>query len=376
MKVLINFGPLKSGGGQNVALNFLFGLDSADLTNTDLLFLVAENSGIHRYLERVGKYPYWIVPKNPLARIMYERFVAKRVIKREKVDIVYSYFGFGVFGSGVTQVCGSANSNIYFPEIHFWVNCSVLYRFKKYIVDQYRIWGVRCASAVVFENLAMQVRGEQIHGLGNTKLIKPSVAIDPNCDRFEMPNSVPRGSFKALFLCGWQENKNVARIPDIAAETRRLGGGCHFILTAPPDGSQMHRRLVARAHELGVENAIEITGPVDKSRLASLYEQVDCVLLLSKLESFSNNIIEAWFFQRPLIVSSLEWARAICKDGAIYVDRDSPDEIAEMLLRLASNREFCNGVVRAGLAELKGYPSIVERINEEFRYLKYVLANN
>ena len=50
MKILINLSTLKKGGGQNVALNFLFSLKNLASTDQDFYFFVAKDSAAHKYL--------------------------------------------------------------------------------------------------------------------------------------------------------------------------------------------------------------------------------------------------------------------------------------------------------------------------------------
>jgi len=104
--------------------------------------------------------------------------------------------------------------------------------------------------------------------------------------------------------------------------------------------------------------------------LASLYSQVDYVMLLSKLESFSNNIIEAWQFRKPLVASSEDWAKAICKDAAVYVNRDSPEDVASKLRYLECNPTDVQNLINHGIKELAEYPSIAIRIREELAFLR------
>jgi glycosyltransferase involved in cell wall biosynthesis len=121
---------------------------------------------------------------------------------------------------------------------------------------------------------------------------------------------------------------------------------------------------------------VTIVGPVAKDQLLSVYSQVDFVFLLSKLESFSNNIIEAWHFGKPLVVSNEEWAKALCGDAAIYVDRDSPCSIAEVLIETARHPARIDAVVSAGRNQLQRFPAISERILMELKFVESVVQSS
>ena len=65
MNLLINFSCLKEGGGHNVAMNFIYGVQSFNLKDIKIYYFVAKNSGPHLHLEKHG-FNYYVVPENPL----------------------------------------------------------------------------------------------------------------------------------------------------------------------------------------------------------------------------------------------------------------------------------------------------------------------
>jgi glycosyltransferase involved in cell wall biosynthesis len=111
-------------------------------------------------------------------------------------------------------------------------------------------------------------------------------------------------------------------------------------------------------------------GSIAKEDLPSVYKASDVVFLLSALESFSNNIIEAWTFKRFLIISDEEWSRSICDSAAIYVSRNDPSKIASELLGLIQEKRIRTKVEYAAEEALVSYPSIYERINAELQLIK------
>ena len=114
MNVLINLSTLKKGGGQNVALNFLHSLEKIELEDIKLYFFVADNSEPHKYLKEKGGRNFTILPNNPLKRILFELFVSKKILLDKNIDIIYTYFGIGMFTNKIPQISGSADSNLFF----------------------------------------------------------------------------------------------------------------------------------------------------------------------------------------------------------------------------------------------------------------------
>lgn len=375
MNILINLSTLKSGGGQNVAMNFLHSFIKMKIYDDKIFFFVAKNSEPHQYLDKIHYPHFLVVPRNPLRRILFEVFRSNQYLKVNNINIIYSYFGVGAYNKQIPQVSGSADSNLYFPEIDFWSDYRGIPRIKKWVVDKYRIWGVKRSHAVVFENKALEIRAQKLFKLKKTALIKPSINFEFENKNYILPANVAERAPIGLFLCGWHPNKNFLIIPKLAAELKRRGVPFHFIITAPLDNSLMHKKFEELIYKFNVQGTISVVGQVRKVELQSLYNQIDYVFLLSKLESFSNNIIESWFFKKPLIVTDADWSRSICGEAALYVERDSINDIVEKILLIHSDSEFKQSIISNGAAKLKEYPTIEERINQELEFLRDVYKN-
>jgi glycosyltransferase involved in cell wall biosynthesis len=375
MNILVNFSTLKTGGGQNVAMNFLHSFVVMDIKDIKFFFFVAKDSEPHLFLKKINYPHYHVVPRNPIKRILFELFCSSTYLSKNFIDIIYSYFGVGIFDRKIPQVSGSADSNLYFPEINFWSDFSGLARLKKWVVDTYRVWGVKRSSAVVFENKALEARAIKLFNLKNTDVIKPSINFDLETNEYHLPSKIKKDVPKGLFLCGWHPNKNYNLIPAIAAILKRNGIPFHFIITAPLDNSSRHKKFQELVSENNVDDMVSIVGHVKKDELQSLYEQIDYVFLLSKLESFSNNIIEAWYFKKPLIIAEGEWSRSICGEAALYVGRDSAFDIFEKIKLLQFDHKLKSVILSKGTEKLQEYPTIEERIFQEMEFLRNVFKN-
>lgn len=374
MNILINFSTLKAGGGQNVAMNFLYS-DLSWLNKHRLLFFVAKNSEPHKYLMKNKQFTYYVLPRNPIVRILYEVLIVRFILKKEDIDIIYSYFGFGFYFSSTPQVTGSADSNLYFPEIDFWADYKGFQRLKKKLVDTYRLTCLKQATGIVYENEAMLKRAKNLFNFENTAYIKPSIsAVDSDAELL-LPK-FQKNSIKCLFFCGWQLNKNIMLIPHLINYFEKHGKQIEVVLTVSLDESSICQDFVQLMNESNTESSIHLVGSISKKYMRSLYEQIDFVFLLSKLESFSNNIIEAWYYKKPLIISDEEWSRAICSDAVIYVKRDSVVDIFAQMTAYLQNVDDQNKLLNNSQAILSTYPNIENRVKQEMEYLEYVHKNS
>jgi|SaaInlStandDraft_1057018.scaffolds.fasta_scaffold15353_2 glycosyltransferase involved in cell wall biosynthesis len=371
-RLLINFGPLKAGGGQNVALNFLQELERTAMIGFQPYFIVSKNTMLHNRIKSSRwKDHVFVVSKNRYFRVFQEFFIAQLFIKKNNINYIYSYFGFGLFGFNIKQIIGSADSNLYFPEVDFWKNEKPHEKCIRWIVDKFRIFGLKKASGVIFENKAMYERATTLFDINTKALILPSIDTPDICK--ELNIKFKTNTPKVLLLCGWQRNKNILLIPEIAACLRELGFNAEFIITAEADQSSCSNEFLKLVEKWNVKDLINCIGTVEKSQLPELYKRIDLVLLLSLLESFSNNIIESWFYERPLVVSDELWSRSICADAAIYVQREKADKIAKAIIDILSTQSVNESLISNGKKELEKYPSINERLIQELNFIAEVI---
>ena len=165
-------------------------------------------------------------------------------------------------------------------------------------------------------------------------------------------------------------------IPKLAAIAKAKNFNLHIVLTAPADKNIYHRIFLDKVALHGVEDIVSVVGSVENSQLASIYKQIDVVVLLSKLESFSNNILEAWKFKKPLLISDELWSRSICKNAAVYVLRDSVSDILSKLNRLYLDAKYRHYLINQGNKQLSTFPTTDKKIEQEFNFVKYIYENN
>lgn len=378
MNLLINLIPIKSGGGQQVAVNLINQL----LNNKEFspFFLVTKNTIVYENLLKQECNNLLVVKKGLLNRLWFHLKELDSIVKKNNISIIYTMFGPGLHHKNVKSVTGCAYSNLFFPEIKFWKNYSFLERLKLRLIDNYRLKSTLRSDFIIFENESMQKRAIDLfdYPRERTKLILPSIStynIDNDIMSKNFTNrlkKIDKSKFNILILSGWHKNKNIEIIPEILSFAKHKGvNDINFIITVSNDHPDSIK-LLERAKELSVEKNIFFFNSVKPFQIPNLFKMIDGVGLFSLLESFSNNIIESWHFKKVLFISDKEWSRAICKETVVYVDRDNPENICQEILNYRSNKELQTIIKINSENILKNYPNPIEKVNLQLEFIKNI----
>ncbi len=366
--ILIHLGKQGLGGGQTVALNFLQSLKDSPEQLETLVFSIPKNSQLHEFVLKDKRYKYLITPNGGIGCIFWEAYAGTFLFKKNNIAVVYTFFGFGMFlWSGVPQVSGAADSNLMYPELKFWEGDPLWRRPLRWLIDKYRLMGLKRAEGVIFENPDLLKRAQNLYKL------KSAIYLPPSVDRKSLElikNQTNLPFVSCLFLCGWHINKGIMLIPDLAEAARSLNFKVKFRITAGESDDPVAKLFWQKIEELDLFDYVSVVEPVSRSQLPEVYASTDFVFLLSQLESFSNTIIESWLFKTPLVISDLDWSRAICQDAAIYVNRSHAESIIKELIQLKNRSYKIEKVIDNGIKMLKKFPTIEEKTRSELRYVK------
>ena len=106
--------------------------------------------------------------------------------------------------------------------------------------------------------------------------------------------------------------------------------------------------IFATVRELGMENEVHFPGFVDDADLPALYSGAEFFAYPSLYEGFGLPVIEALACGTPVLTSDNSCLPEAGGDGAIYVDAESVESIADGLTRLATQPELRARLAAAG----------------------------
>ncbi|MDP3980819.1 MAG: glycosyltransferase family 1 protein [Chlamydiota bacterium] len=103
----------------------------------------------------------------------------------------------------------------------------------------------------------------------------------------------------------------------------------------------------------GYGKDILFPGWIDQKDLPAIYSLASLYLYPSNVEAFPIPLTEAMTCGTPVITSNLNGLKEIADDGALFVDADNPQEIADALEKVLTNPELQNELGQKGLNRSK-----------------------
>jgi len=374
LNIILNFIPLKSGGGLQVGLDFLSQIPRYGRMHNWTLF-ATEGTPFADVKDARG-ITVKLIGRRLAQRLLFEYITCREELEKARADVVYTQFGPHWPAAKVKNVVGCAYSNLFYPEIPFWSGLRFYEKAYRTFLDYMRLKRLMVADAIIFESETLAKRAVEMMRLPKHKVFcvkpSPSSIVGPGVYHEETEHrcrKIPEG-FRVLLLANYHKNKNIELLPGVAKILRDEFGerDIVFVITLSPSLRQT-RNILKLSEELGIKDRIYNIGPVPPQGCSEVYRACDAVILPSRLESFSNNIAEAWIMKKPLLISDLDWARDLCGDGALYFRYKDVRDIAKKLFHLKYDSNLRNRLINGGRKSLEGYPTSKERF---LQYLKII----
>ena len=365
MVTVLNFLRQNLGGGVQNALSFIETLSTLDDPQNYQVF-ARQGSAIAKKSLEYG-FDTCAVAGGTVAQLRFGTTCKHRF---KPGQLCFTFFGppWRSTQGHLLNVCGVAYSNLYYPEIEFWKQYRGLPRWKRELKDRLRLRGLSHADYWIFETETLAKRAVRLahypaERVGVVRMTASSL-VCPERVQVACANAfdqqIPQG-FRFLFLASAAPNKRIDRAAAIAARMKQLTDRPFVMVTTMPTDAPYFRQVAEAFQSHGVSANWYNVKPCPYDQVSSLISTCDSMCLFSVLESFSNNFVESWRMQKPLVAADYDWSRAITGDGALLVDPENPSATGERLVELINNPEQIKKLVDQGAAQLSGYPTTIEK---------------
>lgn len=358
--IFINGFNSKAGGGKSILNNYLSLLSQKSL-NDNYIVLTPDKGDYIKYENNeisIIQLPKFL--NNSLMQLVVYSFCLNKIIIKFKTDLVLNLADVPIRTSR-KQIFLFDWAYAVYPESTVWklmtlrewfhrkTKILIFKKYKKYI------------KVILAQTETIKNKLIKIYDFKSVTILPNAVSIDNLSNDYFKEFNLPDG-VKLLYLTHYYSHKNIEIFIDLAKEIRSKDLDYKLIVTLEVDHNKKVSTFFNDVKKEGLDSIIYNVGSVEMKDVPSLYRQCDGLLMPTLLESFSGTYVEAMFHNIPIFTSNFDFARDVCKDGAMYFDPfDVQDIIGQLNFIFCNDNEKNELLKRAKtvLSELPDWPKVI-----------------
>jgi len=373
MRILLNAVAAKMGGAANYIRTLAREL--ADSEQHEFLFLVpgSQASAIREIAPRIRVIAVDIAEQPFPRRLWFDQVELSRILRRERIDVLFSTANFATFFCPCRQLLLVRNS-LYFSSLY---RSKILPHksWKTRAGEALRRWLV-CRSAMA-SDVVLTPSQAMLDELQTAVRPRGALVNHYGVDRqrfWPAPKTfAAAGCVSLVFTSLYSEHKNLGTLFRALLELEASGQKCRLITTADPGWEKIdnHIRESDRklADELQRRELLELTGVLGGPALDQLYARADIFVYPSVVESFGHPLLEAMAAGLPIVAADVPINREVCGDAAVYFSPFDPSECARIIDKVVGDSQFRHHLAQNGIQRVEQF-----RWSEHVNYLVQAFA--
>jgi glycosyltransferase involved in cell wall biosynthesis len=338
MRILVNALSVTNLSGRHVLLGHLSQLANWSSNEYEFIILFHESNKAIR--TDFGTNVKWRqLPKyttNWILRSVWEQTLIHKLIKQEKIDVLFLPSGISVPNLNIPQITLAQNPWCLMPEVHK----NVFEKSKALVQRQAYKNAMRISHVMAFNSEYMRQAYRKNAGFREKSSLIVYQGI--NDDTHKAAKSYPRNSKRlnnqivsVSVMAPHKNAETLVHAVSILNHNYKLPCKLLFI-GAWPDKSYENkiRKLV---YDLKLNDQIEFKGHVSRQKLYSYYAESKVFCLMSLCESFGIPAVEAQSFGTPVVSSNCCAIPEVCGEGGIYLAPMDPYSVADKIAELLTN---------------------------------------
>ena len=188
--------------------------------------------------------------------------------------------------------------------------------------------------------------GVELENYGFSKATILGLPIDPakwsNTPDSNLMAELQDGKLNVLFVGRYAPNKCQHQMLDVLLELLAIRTDVRLILAGSGHESDPYvESLIRKITELGLSSWVKLTGHVSDSELQSIYSASDCFFSMSEHEGFGVPLIEAMWFDLPVVAyKSSAIGETLGDAGVLYTDKRDVRALAALINGVTSKESL------------------------------------
>jgi len=293
-------------------------------------------------------------------RLWFDQVGLRRLLRDERIDILFSTANFGLIASPCYQLLLVCNT-IYFSPLY---RQRYLHSFRQRLVHMLQRWliwiSVHSCDVLLTPSRTMLAELQQWMRIRATK----AVAVIPygvrHVSQPQAESSIAKESCTILFTSLYADHKNLGTLLTALRFLVKQDRDAHLLTTADPywpaarctHDWQRDARL-ARSPE--ILNRVHFVLKSAGQRPDELYRQAHIFVYPSVVESFGHPLVEAMASGLPIVAADVPINREICGDAALFFQPFSPEDLGHTISQLMDEPSLAAEMSRRSLVRSQDF---------------------
>ncbi len=377
MRILVNAISVKKGAGGMFQISTNFFLKTLEYKGIEWYYVASKDLdnvlGSDFFSLRDEK--YFVFPNQPDFKHTYIRVKKelRELESRISPDVVYSICAPSYFTFNTVEVMRFTNPWVTHPNEYCWKKLSIKERIYKkiYCINQRRM--MRKAYYFITQTETTKHGIMRITGVpsSHVKVVSNVLpAIYTKMDRTPIPDEkwINIAAVGNSFV-----HKNFDIIPDVLTELEKKGDINVRFHTTLPEGCTMLSNIKKELIKRKLEDHLVNHGFLDQSELCEMYRRCQFCFLPTLLEVFSASVIEAMFFNLPIVATNFDFNSSVLEDSCLYYNPIDASDAANKISELIHCKQVQEILKEKMVIQLSKYGDYNNHFNDIVDFLKYVV---
>lgn len=356
LNIGINLLPLipESGGVETYVRSFIQGVKTSSVDPKFTAFINKESRDAFDFPDQLQVVETPIPASIRPLRYFWEQTILPYQIKKENVDVLFSP---GV----MTPIFTSVPSVITIHDANFAQVPETFSHFKKAVISRAYPLSAKKASKII---TVSKFSKKDILDYIDISADKIETVYNPLPPDLPSPEASGGPEFEGDYLLTVGKDYSHKNLETTVQALSDLPEKIHHVFAgfeAPPDH---HLRL--EAESLGVDERVHFAGYVSKERLATLYSEAEIYVHPSRYEGFGFPLIEAMYYDTPVISSDAASLPEVGSDAAVYFDPNLPSELSQQIRKIYQSEQQRHKMIEKGRMNILRFScdSFVKKITD------------
>ena len=358
MKIALNALSANAGGGLTYLINLLPALDRVDKKN-QYLVLVPEDCPIDfsQLSSRFQIIKIHLFYYSPICRGLYEQCMLPLLLKKHKIDILYSPADMTTLMAPCPVVLALRNPNLYTDMDLGWRGKYYLHFFLLKVIARLSI---KKADRIIF--VSRSSLSEICPKLGIDQ--EKTVVIHHGIGHYfsKSPPSMPPSGISLpdryiLAVSTIYRYKNYLNLIKAYQLLISRHPECYLPLLIAGGNADncYYKDMINYISGNGLNDKVILLGNMDYPKMPEIYSRAALFVFPSCLETFGHPSLEALASSVPVAASDLPVMREVLKEAAVYFDPLDIEGISSKMLVLLRNKKLCHDLCVKGKSRLEDF---------------------